>query len=207
MLLIGKQAPQFSANAVVNGAIVSEFNLDQYKGSKYVLLFFYPKDFTFVCPTELIGFQEALAAFEQRGVAVVGCSTDSEFSHWAWVNTPREQGGIEGVSYPIVADINKTISADYGVLAGDEEIDEDGNILVSGELIAYRGLFLIDKNGIVRHQLINDFPLGRSIEEALRVVDALQHFEVYGEVCPLDWHKGEAAMTPSHEGVASYLSK
>lgn len=207
MLLIGKPAPHISANAVVDGSIVQNFSLDQFKGKKYVLLFFYPKDFTFVCPTELIGFQEALAEFEQRHVAVVGCSTDSEFSHWAWVNTPREQGGIQGVTYPIVADINKTVSSDYGVLAGDEEIDEDGNIEVTGEMIAYRGLFLIDKSGIVRHQLVNDFPLGRSIEEALRVVDALQHFETYGEVCPLGWHKGEAAMKPSHEGVASYLSK
>lgn len=132
-------------------------------------------------------------------MAVVGCSTDSEFSHWAWINTPRSQGGIQGVTYPIVSDINKTISADYGVLAGDEEIDEDGNVEVNGELIAYRGLFLIDKDGIVRHQLINDFPLGRSIDEAIRVVDALQHFELYGEVCPLGWHKGDAAMTPSHD--------
>ena len=152
-------------------------------------------------------FNANLGEFDKRDVAVVGCSTDSEFSHWAWVNTPRSQGGIQGVTYPIVSDINKTISADYGVLAGDEEIDEDGNVEVNGELIAYRGLFLIDKDGIVRHQLINDFPLGRSIDEAIRVVDDLQHFELYGEVCPLGWHKGDAAMTPSHEGVASYLSK
>ena len=207
MLLIGKPAPHFSANAVVNGTIVPDFSLDQFKGKKYVILFFYPKDFTFVCPTELIGFQEALGEFEKRDVAVVGCSTDSEFSHWARANTPRSQGGIQGVTYPIVSDINKTISADYGVLAGDEEIDEDGNVEVNGELIAYRGLFLIDKDGIVRHQLINDFPLGRSIDEAIRVVAALQHFELYGEVCPLGWHKVDAAMTPSHEGVASYLSK
>ena len=139
MLLIGKPAPHFSANAVVNGTIVPDFSLDQFKGKKYVILFFYPKDFTFVCPTELIGFQEALGEFEKRDVAVVGCSTDSEFSHWAWINTPRSQGGIQGVTYPIVSDINKTISADYGVLAGDEEIDEDGNVEVNGELIAYRG--------------------------------------------------------------------
>ncbi len=208
MLLIGKQAPHFSANAVVDGGvIVPDFSLDQYLGKKYVVLFFYPKDFTFVCPTELIGFQNALAEFEKRDVAVVGCSTDSEFSHWAWLNTPKAKGGIQGVSYPIVADINKTISASFDVLAGEEVIDEDGNIEIEGEMIAYRGLFLIDKAGIVRHQLINDFPLGRSVEEALRVVDALQHFEQYGEVCPLGWHKGDDAMTPSHEGVANYLSK
>ncbi len=207
MLLIGKPAPSFSANAVVNGVIVPDFSLDQFIGKKYVVLFFYPKDFTFVCPTELIGFQQALDEFEKRDVAVIGCSTDSEFSHWAWLNTPRNQGGIQGVTYPIVADINKTISSDFGVLAGDEEIDELGNVIVHGEQVAYRGLFLIDKDGIIRHQLINDFPLGRSVDEAIRVVDALQHFEQYGEVCPLGWHKGETAMTPSHEGVASYLSK
>ncbi len=207
MLLVGKKAPSFKANAVVNGAIVPDFGLDQYVGNKYVVLFFYPKDFTFVCPTELIGFQNALAEFDKRNVAVVGCSTDSEFSHWAWVNTPRAQGGIQGVTYPLVADINKTISSNYDVLAGEQEIDEDGNLCVEGELVAYRGLFLIDKNGIVRHQLINDMPLGRSIEETLRVVDALQHFEQYGEVCPMDWHVGDTAMTPSHEGVADYLSK
>ncbi len=208
MLLIGKQAPHFSANAVVDGnVIVPNFSLEQYLGKKYVVLFFYPKDFTFVCPTELIGFQNALAEFEKRDVAVVGCSTDSEFSHWAWLNTPKTQGGIQGVSYPIVADINKTISAAFDVLAGEEVIDEDGNVEIEGEMIAYRGLFLIDKDGIVRHQLINDFPLGRSVEEALRMVDALQHYEQYGEVCPLGWHKGEEAMKPSHEGVADYLSK
>ncbi len=208
MLLIGKQAPHFSANAVVDGGVIEpNFSLERYLGKKYVVLFFYPKDFTFVCPTELIGFQNALAEFEKRDVAVVGCSTDSEFSHWAWLNTPKAQGGIQGVTYPIVADINKTISAAFDVLAGEEVIDEDGNVEIEGEMIAYRGLFLIDKNGIVRHQLINDFPLGRSVEEALRMVDALQHFEQYGEVCPLGWHKGEEAMTPSHEGVAGYLSK
>lgn len=207
MLLVGKHAPDFCANAVVNGSIVSNFNLSQYLGKKYVILFFYPKDFTFVCPTELIGFQNALAEFEARDVAVIGCSTDSEFSHWAWVNAPQSQGGIQGVTYPLVSDINKTISDDYGVLAGDQIVDEDGNLFVEGELVAYRGLFLIDKKGIVRHQLINDMPLGRSIEETLRIVDALQHFEIHGEVCPLGWHKGAKAMTPSHEGVASYLSE
>lgn len=207
MLLVGKQAPDFSANAVVNGTIVENFSLSQYKGKKYVVLFFYPKDFTFVCPTELLGFQNALAEFEKRDVAVIGCSTDSEFSHWAWVNTPTSQGGIQGVTYPIVSDINKTIAGNYDVLAGEQLIDEEGNVDVEGEMVAYRGLFLIDKQGIVRHQLINDMPLGRSIEETLRMIDALKHFEQYGEVCPLGWHEGQRAMTPSHEGVASYLSE
>jgi len=194
-MLVGKKAPEFVANAVVNGEIQNEFSLEQYLGKKYVLLFFYPKDFTFVCPTELIGFQNALGEFEKRNTAVVGCSTDSEFCHWAWANTPKEQGGIQGVTYPLVADINKSVAASYDVLAED------------GDRVAYRGLFLIDKEGIIRHMLVNDMPLGRSIDEAIRIVDALQHFEQFGEVCPMGWHKGAEAMKPSHEGVADYLSR
>ena len=193
-MLVGKKAPEFTANAVVNGVIESNFSLEQYKGQKYVILFFYPKDFTFVCPTELIGFQNALPEFEARDTAVVGCSTDSEFCHWAWTNTPRTQGGIEGVTYPLVADINKEIASQFEVLAEE------------GDRVAYRGLFLIDKEGVVRHMLVNDMPLGRSIDEAIRIVDALQHFEQYGEVCPLGWHPGQEAMQPTHEGVAKYLS-
>jgi len=206
-VLVGRPAPKFRAKAVKGETIIDAFSLDQFIGKKYVVLFFYPKDFTFVCPTELHRFQEELGEFEKRNVAVVGCSTDSEFSHWAWLQTPRNQGGIKGVTYPIVADINKTISEDYDVLAGDCEIDEDGNTVVTGELIAYRGLFLIDKSGIVRHQVVNDMPLGRSIRECLRVVDALQHFEQHGEVCPMDWEKGDDAMTPDHSGVTGYLSR
>lgn len=206
-MLVGKPAPQFTASAVVNGEIVSDFSLNQYKGKKYVVLFFYPKDFTFVCPTELIGFQKALPEFEKRDTVVVGCSTDSEFCHWAWVNTPRSQGGIQGVTYPLVADINKEVAGKFDVLAGECTQGDDGSCCIKGERVAYRGLFLIDKEGVVRHMLVNDMPLGRSVEEAIRMVDALQHVEQYGEVCPLGWHKGEAAMTPSHEGVASYLSK
>lgn len=206
-MLIGKPAPLFTAQAVVNGAIVEKFSLADYIGKQYVVLFFYPKDFTFVCPTELLAFQHALSDFESRNVAVIGCSTDTEFSHWAWVNTPLNKGGIEGVTYPLVADTNKTISEDYDVLAGEYVEDEDGNVSIQGELIAYRGLFLIDKQGIVRHSVVNDFPLGRSVAETLRMVDALQHVEQYGEVCPMDWHKGEKAMTPSHEGVATFLDQ
>lgn len=206
-MLVGKKAPDFTANAVVDGEIVNGFNLERYREGKYAILFFYPKDFTFVCPTELLGFQDALPEFAKRDTVIAGCSTDSEFCHWAWANTPREQGGIKGVSYPLVADINKTIARSYDVLAGEPCTDAEGNCGAKGEMVAYRGLFLIDKAGIVRHMLVNDMPLGRSIDEALRIVDALQHFEKYGEVCPLGWHKGEAAMTPSHEGVASYLSR
>lgn len=204
-VLVGKKAPSFTAKAVQRETIIENFSLEQFLGKKYVVFFFYPKDFTFVCPTELHRFQEEIAEFEKRDVAVVGCSTDSEFSHWAWLNTPRDKGGIEGVTYPLVADINKTISEAYDVLAGQEFIDEEGNREVEGELVAYRGLFLIDKQGVVRHQVVNDMPLGRSIRECLRVIDALQHFEQFGEVCPMDWQKGEKAMTADHEGVSSYL--
>ncbi|MBK1882914.1 peroxiredoxin [Luteolibacter pohnpeiensis] len=206
-VLVGKSAPSFSAKAVKGETIIENFSLEQYKGNKYVVFFFYPKDFTFVCPTELHRFQEELAEFEKRNVAVVGCSTDSEFSHWAWLQTPKNRGGIQGVNYPLVSDINKTISEDYDVLAGEYTTDEEGNIEVIGELVAYRGLFLIDKDGIVRHQVVNDMPLGRSIRECLRVIDALQHFEEHGEVCPMDWEKGDAGMTPDQDGVSGFLSK
>ena len=204
-VLVGKKAPNFRAKAVHRETIVENFSLEQYLGKKYVVFFFYPKDFTFVCPTELHRFQEELAEFEERNVAVVGCSTDSEFSHWAWLNTPRENGGIQGVTYPLVADINKTISEAYDVLAGEQMFDEEGRVHVEGELVAYRGLFLIDKEGVVRHQVVNDMPLGRSIAECLRVIDALQHFEQHGEVCPMDWQKGDKAMIATHQGVSDYL--
>lgn len=206
-VLVGKLAPSFRAKAVKGETIIEDFSLDQFIGKKYVVLFFYPKDFTFVCPTELHRFQEELGEFEKRNVAVVGCSTDSEFSHWAWLQTPRNNGGIQGVTYPLVSDINKTISEDYDVLAGDYSVNDDDEVVVTGELVAYRGLFLIDLNGIVRHQVVNDMPLGRSIRECLRVVDALQHFEAHGEVCPMDWEKGDDAMIPNHKGVSGYLSK
>ncbi len=206
-VLVGKPAPSFTAKAVVNGQIVDQFSLDQFCGSKYVIFFFYPKDFTFVCPTELHAFQDQLAEFAKRDVAVVGCSTDTEMSHWGWLQVPRAKGGIEGVTYPLVADTNKTISAAYDVLVGSYDLDEFGDLFAEGELIAYRGLFLIDKEGIVQHQLVNNLPLGRSIKEAIRIVDALQHFEANGEVCPMDWELGDEAMKPDHESTAAYLAK
>jgi peroxiredoxin (alkyl hydroperoxide reductase subunit C) len=155
----------------------------------------------------LHAFQNALSEFEARGVKVVACSTDTQESHWAWLQTPKNKGGIEGVKYPIVADTTKTISEAYGVLAGEYEYDMDGTLTANGPMIAYRGLFLIDKTGTVMHQLVNFFPLGRNVDEALRMVDALQYFEEHGEVCPANWQKGDAAMKPSFEGVADYLSK
>lgn len=205
--LVGKKAPSFKAAAVVNGGeIVNDFSLDQYLGKNHVIFFFYPKDFTFVCPSELHAFQAALGEFESRGVKVVACSTDTEESHWGWLQVPKNKGGIQGVTYPIVADTAKTISEAFGVLAGEYEYDMDGNLTASGPMIAYRGLYLINKEGMVMHQLVNFFPLGRNVDEALRMVDALQYFEENGEVCPANWHKGDAAMKPSFDGVADYLA-
>ncbi len=206
-VLVGKKAPQFKAAAVLNGVeIVEEFSLDQYLGNKHVVLFFYPKDFTFVCPTELHAFQEAIAEFESRNVAVVAVSTDTEQSHWGWLQMEKKDGGIKGVKYPVVADTNKTISKNYDVLTGDYFYNDDNELEATGELIAYRGLFLIDKEGIVRHQLVNDLPLGRNVDEALRMIDALQFFEDNGEVCPANWSKGKEGMTATHEGVATFLA-
>ncbi len=205
--LIGKKAPEFKANAVINGnEIVEGFSLDQFIGKKDVVFFFYPLDFTFVCPTELLAFQDKIEEFEKRNVAVVGCSVDSEFSHWAWLQTELNKGGIKGVKYPVVSDLSKTIAENYGVLAGEYDFDENGNAEFRGAPVAYRGLFLIDKNGVVRHSVINDLPLGRNVDEALRMVDALQHFEQYGEVCPANWKEGDKAMTATADGVAEYLS-
>lgn len=206
MSLVGKPAPLFKANAVVNGEIVEDFSLAQYIGKKDVIFFFYPKDFTFVCPTELHAFQEKIKEFEKRNVAIVACSTDTEQSHWGWLQVPKSKGGIQGVNYPIVADTTKTISINYDVLFGEYEVDENDRIAATGPMIAYRGLYLIDKKGIVRHLLINDLPLGRNVDEALRMVDALQFNEENGEVCPANWTKGDTALKASHEGVASYLA-
>lgn len=208
-VLVGRKAPLFEATAVVNGGeIVEKYSLDQFIGKKHVVFFFYPLDFTFVCPTEILAFQERIEDFEKRNVAVVGCSVDSEHSHWAWLNTESKDGGIKGVKYPLVSDLSKTIAENYDVLAGDYEYDEEDDISsFDGVAVAYRGLFLIDKQGVVRHQVVNDLPLGRSIDEALRMVDALQYFEEHGEVCPANWKQGDEAMTASHEGVATYLAK
>lgn len=206
-VLVGKKAPLFEATAVVNGGdFVEKFSLEQYIGKKHVIFFFYPLDFTFVCPTELIAFQDKMAEFEKRNVAVVGCSVDSKYSHWTWLKTERKHGGIKGVTYPIVADLSKTIASNYDVLAGDYIYNEDGTIEFDGSAQAFRGLFLIDKQGIVRHQVVNDMPLGRSIDEALRMIDALQFYEENGEVCPADWHKGDKAMKETAASVAEYLS-
>jgi len=208
MSLVGKKAPVFKAAAVINGEeIVENFSLNQYLGKQDVIFFFYPKDFTFVCPTEILAFQEKLAEFEKRGVAVVGASTDTEESHLAWLGLPKDQGGIQGVTYPIVADPAKTIAHNFGVLAGEWNYNEEGELVYEGAPVAYRGSFLIDKEGKVRHETINDLPLGRNIDEMIRLVDALHHVEKFGEVCPANWEEGKEGMQATKEGVAAYLGK
>ena len=189
--LVTKKAPDFTAQAVMPDNSFEELTLSSYEG-KYVVLFFYPLDFTFVCPSEIIAFNKALADFEKKNTQVIGVSVDSHFTHLAWKNTPVEQGGIGPIKYPLVSDLNKSISQEYGVLLNGE--------------IALRGLFLIDKEGVVQHALVNNLPLGRNVDEAIRILDALQFTEEHGEVCPANWQKGEDAMTPSAEGVAKYLA-
>ncbi|MBK7851029.1 MAG: peroxiredoxin [Bacteroidetes bacterium] len=208
MSLVGKKAPLFKAKAVVMGEqIVDDFSLEQFIGKKEVVFFFYPKDFTFVCPTELHAFQAKLNEFEKRNVALIACSTDTEQSHWGWLQMEKKLGGIKGITYPIVADTSKTIAMNFGVLAGEYDTNENGEVFATGQMVAYRGLFLIDKKGNVRHELINDLPLGRNVDEALRMVDALQFNEQNGEVCPANWSKGNEGLKATHEGVATYLAK
>ena len=191
--LVTNEAPDFTATAVMpDNTFNEEFKLSDLRG-KYVVLFFYPLNFTFVCPSEIIAFHKAVDEFKARNCEVVGVSIDSQFSHWAWKNTSVSEGGIGNIQFPLVADLDKSISENYRVL------------LDAG--IALRGLFLIDKEGIVRHQVVNDLPLGRSVGEVLRMVDALQFTEEHGEVCPADWNKGDEAMEPTAEGVAKYLAK
>ncbi|WDP88758.1 MAG: peroxiredoxin [Desulfobacter sp.] len=190
-VLVGKNAPDFTATAVEKDQIIENFTLSRFKG-QYVVLFFYPLDFTFVCPTELHAFSERLAEFEERNVKVIGVSIDSHFSHLAWLNTPKSKGGIQGVAYPIVSDLNKSISADY-------------DVLVDGAGIAYRGLFLLDKDHVVRHQVVNDLPLGRNVSETLRMVDALQFTEKHGEVCPANWNQGDKSMKPTQDGLEDFF--
>ncbi len=193
-MLVTKKAPDFTATAVLaNGSIVENFNLYENLGSKGAVLFFYPLDFTFVCPSEIIAFSHRIEEFESRGVNVIGCSVDSQFSHFAWRETPVEKGGIGKIKYPLVADLNKQISRDYDVLFG--------------ESVALRGSFLIDTDGTIRHAVINDLPLGRNIDEMIRMVDAMQFTNEHGEVCAAGWQKGDEGMKASTEGVAEYLAK
>jgi len=207
MSLVRKKAPIFDTTAVINGnEIVDLYSLEQYIGNKEVLFFFYPKDFTYVCPTEILAFQERLEEFEKRGVQVVGCSTDTCETHIAWLNTPKNQGGIEGVNYPMVADTAKTIASNFGALAGDWNYSKEGDLEFEGTPVAFRASYFIDKEGIVRHEAVNDLPLGRNIDEYLRIIDAWHHHEKYGEVCPANWSVGNDAMKESREGVTEYQS-
>ena len=189
--LVSREAPDFTGQAVMPDNSFADISLSGYRG-KYVVLFFYPLDFTFVCPSEIIAFDKKIATFKEKNAEVIGVSVDSHFTHLAWKNTARENGGIGNVQFPLVADITKNIARDYGVLLNDS--------------IALRGLFLIDREGVVKHALVNDLPLGRNVDEALRVLDALQFTEKHGEVCPANWREGDEAMKPTAEGVASYLA-
>lgn len=191
--LVAKPAPDFTATAVMpDNTFKSDFKLSDYRG-KYVILFFWPLDFTFVCPSEVLAFDKALPKFQAKNTEIIGVSIDSQFTHYAWRATPAEQGGIGPVQFPLVADLTKQISRDYGVLFDDA--------------VALRGLFLLDKGGIVRHALVNDLPLGRNVNEALRMVDALQFHEEHGDVCPANWQEGDDGMIPTAAGVADYLTK
>ncbi|MBI4984714.1 MAG: peroxiredoxin [Rhodocyclales bacterium] len=191
-VLVGKPAPDFTALAVYGNNEIKDLKLSDYKGKNYVVLFFYPLDFTFVCPSELIAFDHRLDEFKKRGVEVIGCSIDSQFTHLAWKNTPVEKGGIGQVGYPLVADVKHAIAQAY-------DVESAGGV-------AFRGSFLIDKAGNVRHQVVNDLPLGRNVDEMLRMVDALQFNEENGEVCPAGWQKGKAGMKANPDGVAKYLA-
>ena len=192
-VLVGKQAPDFTATAVMGNNEMKDYTLSAETKGKYTVIFFYPLDFTFVCPSELIAFDHRLDDFKQRGVEVIGVSIDSQFTHLAWKNTPIDKGGIGQVKYTLVADIKHQICQAYDVEAAPG--------------VAFRGSFLIDKAGVVRHQVVNDLPLGRNIDEMLRMVDALQFTEENGEVCPAGWSKGKAGMNPSPAGVAKFLAE
>ena len=192
-VLVGKKAPEFTATAIVNGEIREDFKLSDYQG-KNVVLFFYPLDFTFVCPTELHSFEEKLEQFKDLDTEVIGVSVDSHFSHLAWLNQPKSDGGIEGITYPLVSDLNKAIARDY-------------DVLIQNSGVALRGAFLIDREGIVQHQTVNALPLGRNIDEFLRLVEALQFHEENGDVCPANWKKGEKSMTANQQGLKDYFGE
>ena len=208
-MLVTKKAPEFKTAAVMPDNSIQDVSLSDYKGKK-VVLFFYPLDFTFVCPTELLAFNKRLSEFESRNVQVLGCSVDSRWSHLAWKNTDINSGGIGNVQYPLLQDLDKSIARNYDVLVGAKDAyvetdDGEGNTTVGGG-VALRGSFLIDEEGVVRHAVLNDLPLGRNIDEMLRMIDALSHHQKHGEVCPAGWKNGEDAMAESPEGVSSYLT-
>ncbi|MCB0453025.1 MAG: peroxiredoxin [Aequorivita sp.] len=210
MTLVGKKFPNIAVNAINNKGITQNINIFETakKEGKKIVLFWYPKDFTFVCPTELHAFQAALGEFEKRNTLVIGASCDSAEVHFAWLNTPKNNGGIEGVSYPIIADTNRNLSSALGILdSTNEHYDEEtGLLMVDGDNVAYRATYLIDEEGTVFHEGVNHMPLGRNVSEFLRLIDAYAHVQKNGEVCPANWHEGETAMNANREGVADYLS-
>jgi peroxiredoxin (alkyl hydroperoxide reductase subunit C) len=210
MAFVGKKFPNLSVNAMNEMGDTFKINIleEAQKNNKKVLLFWYPKDFTFVCPTELHAFQDALADFEKRNTMVIGASCDTAEVHFAWLNTPKDNGGIEGVSYPLVADSNRNLAAVLDILdATEQQYDENsGVVLLEGDNVTYRATYLIDEEGTVFHEGINHMPLGRNVQEFIRLIDAYTHVQKNGEVCPANWEEGKDAMSADRNGVASYLA-
>lgn len=209
MSFVGKKFPNIEVNAMSDLGDTFKINVlnEAVNNKKKVLLFWYPKDFTFVCPTELHAFQEALAEFEKRNVKVIGASCDTAEVHFAWLNTPKNQGGIQGVTYPLLADSNRNLATVLDILDTNEVFDEDyDNYLIEGDNVTYRATYLIDENGKIFHESINDMPLGRNVSEFLRLIDAYVHVQQYGEVCPANWQEGKDAMNANRDGVANYLA-
>ena len=210
MALVGKQFPNLNVDAMNDMGDTFKVNVleEAKENNKKVLLFWYPKDFTFVCPTEILAFQEALGEFEKRNTIVIGASVDTAEVHFAWLNTPKDNGGIEGVTFPLLADTNRNLSSQLGILDVESENydDETGNVVIEGSYVTYRATYLIDEDGRIFHESVNDMPLGRNVAEYLRLIDAFTHVQEKGEVCPANWEEGEDAMEATRDGVASYLS-
>ena len=210
MALVGKQFPNLNVDAMNDMGDTFKVNVleEAKENNKKVLLFWYPKDFTFVCPTEILAFQEALGEFEKRNTVVIGASVDTAEVHFAWLNTPKDNGGIEGVTFPLLADTNRNLSSQLGILDVESENydDETGNVVIEGSYVTYRATYLIDEDGRIFHESVNDMPLGRNVAEYLRLIDAFTHVQEKGEVCPANWEEGKDAMEATRDGVASYLS-
>ncbi len=210
MSLVGKQFPNLNVDAMNDMGDTFKVNVleEAKENNKKVLLFWYPKDFTFVCPTEILAFQEALGEFEKRNTVIIGASVDTAEVHFAWLNTPKDNGGIEGVTFPLLADTNRNLSSQLGILdVISESYDEEtGNVIIDGSYVTYRATYLIDEDGRIFHESVNDMPLGRNVAEYLRLIDAFTHVQEKGEVCPANWEEGKDAMEATRDGVASYLS-
>src|SRR5690606_16846235 len=210
MTLVGKKFPNLSVNAMNDLGENFKLNVleEAQKNNKKVILFWYPKDFTFVCPTELHAFQAAIGEFESRNTIVIGASCDTPEVHFAWLSTSKDNGGIEGVTYPILADSNRNLASTLGILdiTNEQYNEETGTVLLEGDNVTYRATYLIDENGLVQHESINNMPLGRNVNEYLRLIDALAHNQKHGEVCPANWEEGKDAMSANRDGVASYLA-